>query len=152
MRRFVSVLLIPLCLFGALMPHSHHGTSEVNPNSHATQPHLHFAVGHIHGHSHFVFRGHQHSTVLDHHHAEKGGSAGGNRDVAPLSDHDADALYLTDQTSDGRRQVVEPTNTFAMQADDERLGRREANRKWAWPPPDAEGGLPIYLRISSLRI
>ena len=158
MRRFVSLLLIPLCLFGAPMPHSHHGTSVAEPNNHAMQPHLHLAGGHNHGHPHSASHGHRHSAALDHHHdhEEDSGATGSDPGVAPLTDHDADALYLTEQTSDGRRHVVEPpTGAYAMQAivvDDDRLGRQEAHLKWAWPPPDADGGLPIYLRISSLRI
>lgn len=156
MRRFVSLLLIPLYLIGAPMPHSHCGTGVVEPNNHATQPHLHLAGGHDHSHSHSASHGHQHSAALDHHDDEDSGSTGSEPSVTPRTDHDADALYLTDQTSDGRRHVVEPpTGAFALQAivvDDDRLGRQKAHFKWAWPPPDADGGLPIYLRISSLRI
>jgi len=77
MNRAVSAILIPLLLVSQgifSVPHSHAGTSVVEPEGHAARPHVH-----LHG--------------ADHHHES---------DESPLApteqvpDHDSDAVYAGD--------------------------------------------------------
>ena len=80
MNRTVSSILILMLLVSQSLfsvPHSHAGSSIVEPDGHAVRPHFH-----LHGHSH-----------RDHHHGHDEDER--QSDEIPL-DHDEDAVYSVD--------------------------------------------------------
>lgn len=90
MNRIVSTLLIPLLLMSQSLfsaPHTHAGSSIVEPNGHAARPHVHLHDAN-HRHDHHSHR---------HGHHEDGDdvpSSTGEQD----SDHDSDAVYVGDDS------------------------------------------------------
>lgn len=85
MHRVVSTLLIPLLLVSQSLisvPHSHAGTSVVEPQDHDARPHLHL------GHS-----AHHHG---EHHHGGDDGDQSSESPTDQLPDHESDAVYAGD--------------------------------------------------------
>lgn len=116
------------------------------PDDHAFRPHLHLSGDH----------GHYHAS-LGHHHDDDDGPARVPV-VVPLDDHDADALYLTELTSDGRRPLakfepgVADLQAFQVAAACQLHLPQHAKLLRAEHPPDRDAPLPLYLRHASLRI
>lgn|GEM_PF-3382594 len=118
------------------------------PVDHASRPHLHLSGEHDDGHYH---------ASLGHHHDEGDGPSGGPL-VVPQEDHDADALYLTELTSDGRRALTKfesgvadlPAREVAAVCQIQLPQHAKLLR--AEHPPDRDAPLPLYLRHASLRI
>jgi len=151
MRSLISLLLIPFFVLGQVLPHSHAGTGVGQPSDHAARLHVHVPGGHSHHH-------HHHRTGQNHHHDDDAGvtdKVDENGFCGLLIDHDADAIYLAAST----RLVVRVVAADRVDASSDaavidcwlereiqpRPGGRIA-------PPERHAGVPIYLRIASLRI
>lgn len=95
MNRVVSTILIPLLLMSQNLfsvPHSHAGTSIVEPDGHTARPHVHVHI-HVHDHHH-----------SDHHHANDEGERPEDSPLDHVPDHESDAFYASDVQllNDGR--------------------------------------------------
>ena len=144
MSRLVALLLIPLCLLGQAMPHSHAGSRSGEPEDHGDRPHVH--LGHHHGHSH----------ECDHrHHHDDEECPAGNR-VCSGTDHDSDAVYLGDfLASVSLKTVSAPAAASivaALWSTCVPVVPAVTVCRYLAAPPDPSGGLPVYLRTTSLRI
>jgi len=159
MRRFVSLVLISLCLVGQSWSHSHteYGMSE--PDGHSAQPHIHLRGEHRHEHGHH----HGHTHKASHHHgpAAPDRRHGANDPAVPkidvpLTDHDQDAVYLVDLAYDGRCHVlpltVDSTRLAGTWSIVPALRPLFPTSAGVFDLPDPYGGLPIFLRTASLRI
>lgn len=81
MNRAVSLILIPLLLVSQSLfsvPHSHAGSSIIEPDGHAARPHVHLHVAH--------------HADGDHEDGDNTPSATGEQ----VPDHDSDAVYVGD--------------------------------------------------------
>jgi hypothetical protein len=146
MHRIVSLLLIPLCLMGQFFcPHSHVGTVVDEPIEHSSRPHVHLSASYDHQ---------RHHQVADHCH--DGEDPVAPETASPLTDHDRDALYLADSTCDSRilvvRQMVDFPPASGVWSAVPTPTPQCASIEGIFNPLDPYGGLPIYLRIASLRI
>ena len=97
MRRFISLLLIPMFVLGQVLPHSHAGSDIVAPDEHADRPHIHLSVHH---HHHGEHAEHGHHGTDDHEHD---GDHGTPQDSS--TEHDSDAIYLIDCDLAGSRSA-----------------------------------------------
>ncbi len=152
MQKLVSLLLIPLCLMGQFFcPHSHHGTGVAEPSGHSARPHIHLSGGpdHRHGHTHH-HHGHRDSD------ADHAAEPTDHESATPLTDHDRDALYFSCPACDSRIVVAKQTLEFppaaALWSSDCASIQPHQSLAAHFDPPDESWGLPLYLRISSLRI
>lgn len=153
MHRLLSLLLIPTCLMGQLFcPHSHVGTGVAEPQGHAVRPHIHLSGGHDHCHG----RPHRHHSDQGIEHSHHAAEAAVPESASPLTDHDQDALYFTCHTCDSRIVVAKQTLDFPPAVGLGKSAGKLGLQQWSiadhFDPPDEHGGLPLYLRISSLRI
>ena len=164
LRQFVCLLLVCLMLAnqGLCLAHSHHGTDVAESEGHASRSHFHF------GH-----HGQPISTNDQEHHEDHSRGDHSGRDqssnehdavlppaMAPIGDHDADAVYCAESVAvarDGNSVIVPSAKHFvaaaildvAYQNDDWllRLGSLRGQ-----PPSVLDAACPIYLRTLSLRI
>jgi hypothetical protein len=160
MRRVIALLLIPMCLFGQGMPHSHAGTGVCEPEGHAARPHVHLHCGHDHDEV-VAAHDHHHADAANHDHLQvRVTSERTNAPAfAPIADHDADAFYLGNVVpSVGCKQTVNSRNEgqwFASDTGNQGFfaslvpGRGEFS---GVAPPGFVTELPILLRTASLRI
>jgi hypothetical protein len=160
MRRVIALLLIPMCLIGQGMPHSHAGTGVCEPDGHAARPHVHLHCGHDHQEA-VEAHGHDHADAADHdHHQATMASERTQAPVfAPVADHDSDAFYLGNVVpSVGRKQIVNSRDEgplFAGSTANQEYfaslvpGRGKFSGR---APPGFATELSILLRTASLRI
>jgi hypothetical protein len=156
MRRVIALFLIPMCLFGQGMPHSHAGTGVCEPEGHAARPHVHFDH-----HDAVAAHGHHHADAADrdHHHAPVTSEKSKSHAFAPVADHDADAFYFTTLNSSLARRLTANNNRHS------RMFEHTAAQCWGMvltlsgrgetsgvAPPGGVADLPILLRTASLRI
>ena len=162
MNRFVSLLLIPIFMLGHVLPHSHAGTSVVEPNGHSLRPHIHLSSDHHHDDHHHDDHDDDDHDDDDHEHHHAGDQSDGEHSetaaTATLSvptDHDSDAVYFSDSDWTASRTVATTLvdsatvawTSLAPSFDcDSRPGCRCGD------PPDRYAGLPIYLLTASLRL
>lgn len=143
MSRLVALLLIPLCLLGQPMPHSHAGSRSDEPGDHSSRPHVH--LGHHHSHSHS--RGHQH------HHEDESPA---ETSVFAGTDHDGDAIYLGDFRASGSLKTVSAPSAMLFIAAIWHSWMPAAPAitvcRYIAAPPDSSAGMPVYLQATSLRI
>lgn len=154
-RRVVSLLLVPLVLAsqGLCLAHTHLGTQAPAASGHAARPHFHVHDSGDH-HQHHAGHGHHHDGADDPEDELPVTS------VAPIDDHDADAVYCPEAVvlSTGRHAkanlaaklfgaapVVWMDHTLVVAT------LRLAHR-WSQPPPFRDSHCPIYLRTLSLRL
>ena len=147
----MALLLISLCVLGTPMSHAHHGIGACEPADHAVRPHLHLAGGHSHSHAHAAKHQHSHGP---------GGHAHGHTHtvrskviVSPIDDHDSDALYLTDWTSNFRCSPCSPPIDEFTCLSMPRLRELEGNDTsfvCVWRPPDDLTTRPLFMRYCSL--
>lgn len=156
MRLIVSLLLIPMLLFGPPMPHVHGGSDVELPEAHHQRPHIHVGWGH----HHVDADGHHHHGQHSHHHHGDDEQSDDPIDsmTASLSihfDHDSDAVYLASSdwsvsrslsTENGESQISAAVACLRPSCCSE---RRLTAKIWK---PDQGPGLPVYLRIASLRL
>ncbi len=145
-RRFVCLLLVPLMLVsqGPCFAHSHHGTGMAEPDGHASRPHFHTG-----GHRH-----HADHSCRDHRHGPR--DAALPPAIAPVGDHDADAVYCADVAAlacGGNSAIVLSAKHVAA-AVVLRVAEPSDDRLLRLGQPlsifDVDG--PTYLRTRSLRI
>lgn len=152
MRRFVSLLLIPMFVLGQALPHSHAGTGVGVPGDHSHRPHVHLGVDE---HHHCDHHGHHHDDADEHGHPSQGDVAGAPNGLSIPLDHDSDAVYLpaTDWTLN---RVVslqfDVTSTFVSIDGCPGLLTSQSTSLVAAHPPDRSSPLPIYLLTASLRL
>lgn len=148
MRRIVSLLLILLVLGNQSFcaPHSHAGTSIVEPEGHSTRPHIHLDVGKHHD---------RHSHGKDGGHESHKGSRTIRAEQGPI-DHDSDALYFSETQlfNDAKLAKVakaEMSRAHVVYDDSATVVALHLCRGLDSPPP--LGGLkcPIYLVTLSIR-
>lgn len=164
MRRFVSLLLVPLMLANPALclAHTHPEAEAAAPKDHASRPHFHFGH-HAHHDTTYV-----HDHHADHSHARQLGPNHWSVDhdgslpsaLAPVGDHDADAVYCGEAVALAREgnQLIVPSAKDARVAavlrvadrGDEELLRLGPSR--GQPPSVFDTGCPLYLRVLSLRI
>lgn len=146
MWRISSILLIPFLVLGPVLPHSHALSGVVVPVGHDSRPHVHLN-SHDHSHSHDQHH-HGPSKQL----SPKSDTSSLASELAPLVDHDLDAIYLA--ASDALPRTcptisVEVVATYWV-ALPIRVVVESISRFSAADPPDMRGPLPIYLLNSSL--
>ncbi len=150
MTRLVSLLLVPFFVLGQALPHSHAGTSVVEPDGHSIRAHIHVAGGHHHDHD-----GDEH----EHHDGDQSDAAGSktatSAAVSAATDHDSDAFYLAESNWTASRTVAKPRMdsavlVWASFAPLMKPDAREVCR--LGEPPDRYAGLPVYLLTASLRL
>ena len=144
MQQIVSALLIPLVLVsqGLCTPHSHVGTSVVEPEGHSARLHVHFGSGtddDVH-YSHIEHDGH------DEHPSHEDG---------PL-DHDSDAFYVVDTqiVNDAKPAAISNAElSFVCWVFDESatIAGLRLCMNGGLPPPRRGLKCPLYLRILSIR-
>ena len=151
MNQFVSLLLIPIFMLGHMLPHSHAGTSVVEPNGHSLRPHIHVSSVHHHDHD---------DEDHGHHHAgdefdTQNSETAANATLSVPMDHDSDAVFLADADWTASRAVATThfdsaavvwTSLAPVYNPDSRPGCTCGD------PPDRYAGLPIYLLTASLRL
>ena len=158
-RRFLCLLLVPLMLTsqGLCFAHSHHAAE---PEGHALRPHFHFG-GHGHDES-----SHDESTHDHDHHADHSGHnpRPGEHDavfpavIAPIGDHDADAVYFGETVTFARKgnSVIVPLLSAKYITVATILRVADQSEGWlqrlGQPPSVFDAACPIYLRTLSLRI
>ena len=144
MNRAISTILIPLVLVSQSLlsvPHSHAGTSIVEPGSHSARPHFHL---HDHAHS-------------DHHHGHDEGEQPTND--APLDhapDHDSDAFYAGDiqLLNDGKVAKIAKAELTAVRVIGADLAIVEATRFLGvnrTSPPLLRPKCALFLQLLSIR-
>ncbi len=160
MRCAISLLLIPMCLFGQGLPHSHGGSDIGEPADHAVRPHVHLHASRPH-------HDHGNGVAHDHHHANAGKHHSHHRGAkkplkAPAfmaeTDHDADAFYL-EVTVPSTARKAQVKSAVASQYTDSGNSHRPGpvavlgvSGHSGAAPPGYYPVLPILLRTSSLRI
>lgn len=154
-RRVVSLLLVPLVLAsqGLCLAHTHLGTQVPAASGHAARPHFHVHDGVDH-HQHHAGHGHNHDGADDRE-DELPVTA-----VAPIDDHDADAVYCPEAVtlSTGRHSKVELLAKLFGAAPVVLMGNTlvDANlcfaHQWSQPVTFRDSHCPIYLRTLSLRL
>lgn len=159
MQRIVSLLLLPLCMLdGLFCPHVHVGLGADAPERHSARPHIHLSGGHHHAPMRSPGDHHRHGDHerhgIDHAHAAQEPASPGA--TSPLTNHDQDALYVAGPAGDGRPVVGNQTlsslsTAFSRDCAGALNPRLRACAELSHPP-DKYGGLPLYLRVSSLRI
>lgn len=160
MRRVISLLLMPFCLIGQGVPHTHWGTGVCEPHDHASRSHVHLhgAVQDNHSHGHHAH--HHGANIAAHHHDDD------DAETLPtlpafttIADHDADAFYVNGNTpTNGRRPADQIASTDDLAASvfshtrltDPHCAR--LGRCFGVAPPGSAGHLPLYLANASLRI
>ena len=149
MRCTISLILIPFCLLGQPMPHSHFGLSTAESKGHSERPHIHVCGGHRHDHG---SNGHTHT----HHSHPRSESPLIPTDRGHEPDHDHDAVYLSNCIYDARFPVVQRTSDaitlIGMWITTSDLGQLRISCDCAIDHRDPYGGVPLYLSIASLRI
>ncbi len=80
MRCAISLILIPMCLFGQGLPHSHGGSDISEPADHAVRPHVHLYASRPH-------HDHENGVEHDHHHAHAGKQPSHHRGAKSRSEH-----------------------------------------------------------------
>jgi hypothetical protein len=152
MNRFVSLLLIPIFMLGQGLPHSHAGTGVLEPDDHASRPHVHLSVGHSHHHG----DDHDHA---DHEHNDdtvtSEANSHGNTSYSLPREHDDDAIYVGQNIA----SVARSTAPFSVDFGDFGYADEYQREQLAFSPkilrlssPDRYAGLPIYLLVASLRL
>ena len=144
MCKFVSLLLIPLIVLGQSLPHSHTGTGVAEPNGHSQRPHVHF-----HSHDHLA-KAHTHHN---HKPSSKDKKSRHCELVAPLADHDSDAIYLSATTKLIRTYpsiVIDFLVADSAAYPIIEVFCRDQCLYRSADPPDKHSGLPFYLLNSSL--
>ena len=161
-RRFLCLLLVPLILAnqGLCFAHVHHGTDIVEPEGHVSRPHFHFGGRHdsTHDHDHHADHSHGDHSGRDPRSEER--DAALPPSIAPIGDHDADAVYGAAAVTfarDRNSQIVPLTKHVAAvailqgadQSDDWllRLGPLRGQS-----PSVFDTACAIFLRTLSLRI
>lgn len=140
------MMLIPFIVLGHVSPHSHVGSSIIEPANHGSRPHFHT---HPHDHEH----GSQHEGHV--HAAQLSDESVTPDQFFPTAVHDADAIYIavSSQTltrpSDSVSVEIQfdsyPSNAFISIAE-------RPYRCLIAHPPDRNVNLPIYLLTASLRL
>jgi hypothetical protein len=162
MNRVVALLLIPIFMLGQAWPHSHAGMTGIDSDEHASRPHIHFSTSSHHeddhhhssdnhGHAagaHQHCDGTQYETHCGHQVADT------HRNVAPLIDHDSDAVYFAAGTSITPRNLSLPE---VEQAADLCWSNPTSVESARWrsateDPPERYVWSPIYLLTLSLRL
>jgi hypothetical protein len=158
LNRLMSVLLIPLLVFGSLLPHAH--ACGDAPDDHSLRPHFHFSIGH-HSHddhhpphSHGRHRhGHHHADLDD---CDRDDWADGHLAGQAPASHDSDAVYLN-----GSQlflfQTLAATNGPAAECVGTLLANVPTRAKTAgrlsWDRSVASrSGPPLYLLHATLRL
>ena len=161
-RRFLCLLLVPLMLAnqGLCFSHTHRGTDVSEPEGHASRPHFHFGSHGQHDSTH--------DHDADHSHGDNSGRDQRSDDhgtavppsIAPLGDHDADAVYCVEAATIARdensvivlsaKYVAVAAVLYIAQQSDVSLLRVGLIR--GRPPSVFAAACPIYLRTLSLRI
>ncbi|MCH8045461.1 MAG: hypothetical protein IID44_17260 [Planctomycetes bacterium] len=163
-RRLFRLLLVPLMLAnqGLCVAHAHHGTDVAEPEGHAARSHIHLGgrsqPDSTNDHEHHGDHSHGDHSGCDHR-PDKHDAALPSA-IAPIGEHDADAVYGMETiilARNGRTVTVVSTTNFAAsailrvthQSDDwlVRLGPLRGQ-----PPSVFDAACPIYLRTLSLRI
>jgi hypothetical protein len=143
MNRPISTILIPMLLVSQSLfsvPHSHAGSSVVEPDGHADRPHIH-----LHQHAH---DDHQHGP----------GEREPESDQAPVNhgpEHDSDAFFAGDSQllNDGSTaEIPESTLTAVCQPSDDTASVTATRRFTGWT---STGPLrpksALYLQLLSIR-
>ena len=146
MWRISAILLIPFFVLGPVLPHSHAGTGVVVPVGHDSRLHVHLN-SHDHSHSHD-----EHHRGPSKQHSPKSDTSSVASKLAPITDHDLDAIYLA--ASDALPRACPPILVGVVAtywvALPNRVVVEGIFRFSAADPPDVRGPLPIYLLNSSL--
>jgi hypothetical protein len=151
-NRLLSLLLIPMFVLGQMMPHSHAGSGMVEPDDHASRPHVHLSVDHSHHH------GDDHDHADGEHNDDavnNEADSHGNTGYSLPREHDADAIYLGHSIALVARSAAPHPVDFSdcgwaeEYQRDPRASLPEILRSTA---PERYGGLPIYLLVASLRL
>lgn len=152
MYRCVSLILIPMFLLGHGLPHSHTGSSVVEPNGHSLRPHVHVFSGHHHSHDDEEHGDEEHSdSRLD----AKLAATGASAYLTVPSDHDSDAIYCstagwTVSRSIAKTQLDCPTPVWTLPSLSIVPVLRTGYRFQSLL--DRYAKQPIYLLIASLRL
>ncbi len=161
-RQFFCLLLVLLMLAnqGLCFAHAHHAADVAEPEGHASRPHFHVA-GHGHhesSHDHHADQSHGQCPGPDHRPDDH--DAARPAAIAPVDDHDADAVYRADAVTfarDGSSAIVLSAKCVAVAAivhgadqSDDKLLRLGPLRGQS--PSVFDAACPIYLRTLSLRI
>lgn len=165
MRTLISIVLIPLCMLGQCLPHSHTGVSAHSLDDHSSRPHVHLSGGHHHGPNDDH---HPHDGPVnleqEHHH-----SAFGDDEIdqpclvqsdskpcaviAVPADHDSDAIYFADPSYAvklaGSVPKVDALDLACGSFSPRVLGGAGVHKR-VGHPPDRFASLPIFLTVSSL--
>ncbi len=143
MKRAVSTILIPMLLVSqgiCSAPHSHAGTSIVEPEGHAARPHVHGADHHERHHD-------------DHH---RGGDEPESSQEDCVPEHDSDAVYFGDHrlANDGkvvRVGDVESIVSYLTYDDLTATTPRPSYGEHQLSPVVLHLKCPTYLQLLSLR-
>jgi hypothetical protein len=154
----MAVLLIPLLVFGSLLPHSH--ACGDAPIDHSLRPHIHFSIGqhshddHHRPHSHGRHRhGHHHGDLDD---CERDHWADEHLAGKTPASHDSDAVYLN-----GSQLFLFQTSAATNGPAAECVGTLLANLptrtqtagRFSWDRSVASrSGPPLYLLHAALRL
>lgn len=138
-------------MLGHVLPHSHAGTSVVEPDGHSLRPHIHLSSDHHHNHDDDDHEHHHAGEQSDAEHSETSATA----TLSVPTDHDSDAVYLSDSDwtasrTVGTTQVDSAALVWTSLAPSFDCDSRPGCR--CGDPPDRYAGLPIYLLTASLRL
>ncbi|MDA0810104.1 MAG: hypothetical protein O2983_13660 [Planctomycetota bacterium] len=136
MNRTVSTILIVLMLVSQSLvsvPHSHAGTSIVEPDGHAARPHFHFYDAHH-----------------DHEHHEDGDDTPSSTGKQ-VPDHDSDSFYAGDAPllHDGKVANAELTAVYFIPHDS--TANAALGRLWRQPGLPPRPKCARYLQLLSIR-
>lgn len=160
MRCAISLLLIPMCLFGQSLPHSHGGSRMGEPADRAARPHVHLHASHHHHH-------HGDGVEHDHHHAKVEKHSSHHRGAKKQlktpafmaqADHDEDAFYVEVTVPSITRQVPVKATAVGRLVDSiishqvVSVTSPLASGHSGAAPPGYCADLPILARTFSLRI
>lgn len=152
----MSVLLIPLLVFGSLFSHSH--ACGDTPMDHAVRPHIHLGIGHHshedHQHSHgHHSHGHHHGDLDD---CEYDHWADEHLAGETPASHDSDAVYLNGsrlflcQTS---ASIIGPPSDCVGDLLADARARTLTAGRYSWDRSIAlRNGPPLYLLYAVLRL
>jgi len=160
-RRFFCLLLVPLMLAnqGLCFAHAHHRTHIVEPEGHSSRPHFHFGGHDHHDSTHDHHADHSHGDHSGRDRWSGDGDAAVPPSIAPICDHDTDAVYCIEAVIFARNE-----NSVIISAKyvvvDAILGVAHQNDDWLFrlgplrgqPASAFNAACPIYLRTLSLRI
>lgn len=157
-RRFSHFLLILLMLAnqGLCLAHTHQGRGLAEPKGHASRPHFHFG-GHKHhdaSHGHDAHHRHQHHS--DRQKLTDRRPTVHSRVIAPSCEHDADAVYISNEVPRSRvgsPTIVPPSKWVAGVFHLDRAAQNNDRLLCLDQPLSAlDAGCPIFLRTLSLRL